>query len=461
VPIKSSKVEGDLPWSKYKHQAWRLLSGFAEEIPVAPDINNFQACVAYFAPLLEILVFGMSKDPLEAIEEFLVEHESGEINSWQVEWWGPALIDIHAWLIRTKPYLHGSFNNESRYKAKLPVRSGPYTDLFNGGYDPLHLVSHSQDRKKNYLPPRTEDTLNHKFRNTDADFVFKKYLKTNFNKEVDSLTEDEIVELSLKFGIWMSLDSYKNAPWIARYALRTVRDRTDERISGDKRDLWGLPSGEGYFTDDNSLIKDSYKKMSIVGKDNPYGEQIISSGFVCCHVWSNTTKDPLLFSFIPNLIWLPKSLARFTDVLGNKSIHKVHYVLQNCSIKRFKSIKVTTGVDDVEKVWSKLISDSSNLPNNLDFTEFISEPKLSNRVLKRHKNLSAFLNAALKGPPYKQNRFSARYHLGAGKGIDNSVPVFTDLVLREKIKELLIVVTSTMPTRPATMRQPNRENEAE
>jgi hypothetical protein len=444
--MKSSKVENDLPWSKYKHKAWRLLSGDNLEVPTAPDINNFKACISYFAPLLEVLVFGMDKDPLEGIEEFLVEYESGEISSWQVKWWGPALIDIHAWLCSSKPYLNGSTRKHNKYVANLSVRSGPYAQLFQGGTDPMHLASHSRDRREDYLLQEPKKIPSSNANSSNADFVFMKYLKTNFNKKVGSLSEDDIVDLVLKFGVWMSLDSYKKTPWIARYALRTVRDRTDERVAGEKRDLWGLPSTEGYFTDDNSLIKDSYKNMKIIGKNNPYSGQAISSGFVCCHVWSSTTKNPLLFSFIPNLIWLPKSLASFTDVLGNKPVHKVHYVLQNVSIQRFRSIEVNTGVADVAKAWNTLTGNNSNLPKNFDCAEFLSEPKLSNRVKKRHERLESFLNSALAGPPYNEKRFSARYHLGVGSGIDNSVSKFTDIVKQEQIYKLLNVVTQTMPT---------------
>ena len=43
MAIQPRDVEPDyLPWSKYKHQAWRLLSGVTDEIPSTPDINNHE-----------------------------------------------------------------------------------------------------------------------------------------------------------------------------------------------------------------------------------------------------------------------------------------------------------------------------------------------------------------------------------------------------------------------------------
>jgi hypothetical protein len=443
-------VEPDyLPWSKYKDRAWHLLVGDSKNIPQAPSIDDFNELISYFAPLLEILIFGMQKDPLEAIEELIIEYKSGTINNWQVKWWGPALVDIHAWLVRENDYLKAVYEIHSDYKPKLTIGRGMYAEVFTGqDRDIFHLVDHTLDRSQLYLDKKTVKKTkqkNAKSKEVDADVVLTKYLKSNFDKPLETLKDDEIVNLILKFGIWMSIDSYKKSPWIARYAIRTLRPRIDNRILGEKRDLWGMPSVEGYFTDDNSLIKGIYKKMRVIGKHNPYGESIINSGLVCCHVWPGTTKDPQLFSFIPNLIWVPKSLSRYTDVLGNKPIHKIHYILQNCSISRFKSSQVRTGKDDASRAWGKLIQNNKTMPSEISFTEFVSEPKLSTLVHARHNRLIDFLKASLTKPPYKQVRFSARYHLGFGPGIDKSVPKIVDLVDSQKIIELLEVIQKTTP----------------
>lgn len=443
-------VEPDyLPWSKYKDQAWNLLVGDSKKIPQPPSIDDFNEMISYFAPLLEILIFGMQKDPLEAIEELLIEYKSGAINSWQVKWWGPALEDIHSWLVRENDYLKRVYEIHSEYKPKLAIGRGVYAEVFTDrDRDTFHLLDHTLDRSQLYLAKKTVKKTkqkNAKSNEVDADEVFTKYLKSNFDNTLELLGDDEIVNLILKFGIWMSIDSYKKAPWIARYAIRTLRPRIDNRFPGEKRDLWGTPSVEGYFTDDNSLIKGSYKKMRVIGKRNPYGESIITSGLVCCHVWPHTTKDAQLFSFIPNLIWVPKSLSRYTDVLGNKPIHKIHYILQNCSISRFKSVQVSTGRDDANVAWSKLNPNNITMPSEIDFAEFVSEPKLSALVQKRHNKLIDFLKASLSNPPYKQVRFSARYHLGFGAGISKSVPKIVDLVSSQNIKELLEVIQKTKP----------------
>ncbi len=155
-------VEPDyLPWSKYKHQAWRLLSGMAAEIPKPPKIENHDECIAYFAPLLEILVFGMDKDPLETVESFLQEYDAGLFVKWQVKWWGPALADIHGWFIRENETIKSFYKINSSYKSKMSIRKGAYAPLFDAGRDPFHLKDHSLDRRNDYkhikllsLPPR-------------------------------------------------------------------------------------------------------------------------------------------------------------------------------------------------------------------------------------------------------------------------------------------------------------------
>lgn len=434
-----------LPWSKHKTEAWRLLSEGSGVIPSPPDLTNFEENISFFAPLLEILIFGMNKDPIEGIEDFLVEYESGEISSWQVKWWGPALYDLHAWIVRESNFIRGTFSIKSDNQAKLPLRSGPYAELFSGGTDPFHLLSHSIDRSQEYADHNIKDKSVNKETKINADVIFQKYLEANYKKHVDELSEDEVVELILKFGIWMSIDSYIKAPWIARYALRKIRNRSDDRVSGIKQDLWGLPTEEGFFTDDNSLIKGTYRRMKTFGKNNPYGDQAIDDGFVCCHVWADTTKDPLLFSFVPNLIWLPKSLSKFTDDLTEKPPHKIHYILQNYSILRFKSAVVETGLSDVQLAWSKLPGNQIGPLSDMNFTEFISEPNFSNLVSMRHQKLLAFLRAAQAGEPYKHQRFSARYHLGYGDKIISTVPIFTELVSPRAIEQLIEIIEKTSP----------------
>ena len=279
----------------------------------------------------------------------------------------------------------------------------------------------------------------------DADQVLRHYLGLKEKDSFECFTEEQIVEIITIFAIWPLIDSYKKSPWLARYAVRSQRQRVDDRVPGEKRDLWGIPDESGFFTDDNSLLKSTYKNQIISGLKNPYGENRISSGLVCCHIWPKTTGDSLLFSFLPNLVWVPKSLSRFTDVFNEKPIHKAHFVLQEISYARYKKVQVLTGERQADIAWSRITRPNVDFEELPCYTEFISEPSLSNRVNTRHYRLLEFLGAALANDPKYLRRFSKRYHLGKGSGIDITVPPITELVTKKKIIELIEILEQTSP----------------
>ena len=279
----------------------------------------------------------------------------------------------------------------------------------------------------------------------DADLALRKSLGLTATDSFEGFSEAEIVDLVTRFAIWPLVDSYRQAPWLARYAVRRQRHRIDERAPGEKRDLWGMPDESGYFADDNSLIKSTFKNLSISGEKNPYGNSRISSGLVCCHIWPRTTGDPLLFSFLPNLVWVPKSLSRFTDVFGDKATHKVHFVLQALSYSRYRELDVLTGSEQVSDAWMQLANPSIDFDREFQFNEMFSEPSLSKRVRTRHDRLLTFLTSALEDEPKLQRRFSKRYHLGWGPGIDKTVPSINDLVSNSKILELKRIIEETSP----------------
>ena len=279
----------------------------------------------------------------------------------------------------------------------------------------------------------------------DADLALRKSLGLNATDSFEGFSEAEIVDFVTRFAIWPLMDSYRQSPWLARYAVRRQRHRIDERVPGEKRDLWGMPDESGYFADDNSLLKSTFKNLPILGTSNPYGSSRISSGLVCCHIWPKTTSDPLLFSFLPNLVWIPKSLSRFTDVFGDKATHKVHFVLQTLSHSRYRELDVLTGKGQIADAWRQLTNPSVDIDREFQFNEMISEPSLSKRVRTRHDRLITFLTSALENDPKKQRRFSKRYHLGWGSGIDKTIPSINELVSRSKILELKRIIEETSP----------------
>ena len=112
---------------------------------------------------------------------------------------------------------------------------------------------------------------------------------------IGELSTDDVIDLSLRYAVWMPIETYTKSPWLAPFAIRKLRVRTDPHVSGPARDLWGFPDLHGRFTDDNSLIKGATRGRVVQGKWSPYGASKLSTGMVCCHVWPNSTGDAELF----------------------------------------------------------------------------------------------------------------------------------------------------------------------
>lgn len=269
----------------------------------------------------------------------------------------------------------------------------------------------------------------------NADELLWKELRLRDVRAIEELTVEDALDLVKRYAVWIPIDVYRKSPWIAPYARRCTRIREDERVGGEERDMWGFPDKRGYFTDDNSLIKQIHKGKRVLPAGGPYGEMKLSSGMICCHVWAGTTKNPLLFSFVPNLVWLPKSLAPLSDNHESDAPHPAHEYLKGISVSRFSTELVEVGTPRVARAWSEL-----GYEQVVPIPELVNELSDANKLVKlstgRVLRLIKFLEAALYGskPP---TRFSKRYHAGIGRGIDLSFPPMTHAVPEGAILELL------------------------
>ena len=252
----------------------------------------------------------------------------------------------------------------------------------------------------------------------DADAHFLSSINRLGISSLEEISEDHLVDLALKFAIWPSVATYCDTPWFAPFAIRRIRVRVEPNAPGVKRDLWGLPNESGYFTDDNSLIKGLILNRPLSSESNPYGGSRITRGVVCCHIWSGTTTSPLLFSFVPNLVWLPKSLASYSDAHAAAKPHPIHNALKQISIERYGSIIRN---HRVESAWQLLDPPTPLILNHIIQTEIADDGKISGLVKKRVKRMIDFLEATLDLNSEMPQRFSKRYHAGVGSGIDKSV----------------------------------------
>jgi len=253
----------------------------------------------------------------------------------------------------------------------------------------------------------------------DADAVLGDELVGRGISDLAALSSDEIVKLVCRYALWLPVDTYTRAPWLAPYAVRRLRNRTDVRAPGPKRDLWGFPDEAGYFADDNSLIKGVVKNLGVSPADGPYGANKLTKGLVCCHVWPATTTNPLLFSFVPNLVWLPKSLAGYSDAHMAGPPHEAHEVLKALSTALYWDESVDVGHVRAKRAWERLPGTRTETVTGVN--EFAAGDRVVKLARRRVHQMIDFLEATLvEGKPLPK-RFSKRYHAGTGPRIDRSV----------------------------------------
>jgi hypothetical protein len=161
------------------------------------------------------------------------------------------------------------------------------------------------------------------------------------------------IELIQRLGIWWSPDTYTTLPVMVPWC---IRDRTCRYDQGPES--WGSPRSDGYLRDDNSIIKKLPLPLTISGpEESSYRGQKPWRGFTACHIWRDLPSgelagaDPWLYSFVPNLIWLPTWLAPLTDRQGGDT----QVILQRTSIALFKGTEVSGPVNGyAEAAWAKL-----------------------------------------------------------------------------------------------------------
>lgn len=133
--------------------------------------------------------------------------------------------------------------------------------------------------------------------------------------------DDELAcDLVSTAGIWLAPRLFQRLPILLPHVVRDTTARARTSPDGEQ---WGAPNAHGYLRDDNSLIKEAVKALPVESPRLGDRSYRIGSGWVASHVWQFTvdgvraTLDATTNSFIPNMVWLPRSLARLSDVQGS------------------------------------------------------------------------------------------------------------------------------------------------
>jgi hypothetical protein len=251
----------------------------------------------------------------------------------------------------------------------------------------------------------------------DGNHVLYHFLQKGLLQEDAWLFQMLTARLVASLGIWLPIETYSVMPLLTPHAVRDNTCRKD--VKAGRPEAWGSPNTDGYFRDDNSLIKVIPTALVIKSRFSGYNGARMGKGFVASHVWrkqtdgSSAPRHPLTNSFIPNLVWLPTQVAKLSDREGSF----VQTYLQAMSKKIYGSAPVSIQQQVlVAKAW-ELLPEPSGIPlqglprvEDLNFFD-CSRDFMTNRVRSVRK-VQELISCVCRGEPGP--KVSKRYNEGLG-----------------------------------------------
>jgi len=188
----------------------------------------------------------------------------------------------------------------------------------------------------------------------DGDNILYHYFKKNLFSKKNSFSRQLLEKLLLDLSIWLPQKFYQNLPIILPYV---VRDPSCRKRKTNEKEEWGSANNEGFLRDDNSLIKGIVNSFRIKSpKIDSYSDLKKGRGFVASHIWrivkiNNeeiiSNRHHLFNSFVPNIVWLPRQIAKLTDREGSDA----QRMLQAISYAIYSDIPMP---ETVMKLWEFL-----------------------------------------------------------------------------------------------------------
>jgi hypothetical protein len=201
----------------------------------------------------------------------------------------------------------------------------------------------------------------------DGDNVLYHYFKQDLVTEESPESKVIMKKLLRNLAIWLPINLYQRLPVLLPFVVRDSRCRKAVNKIAEE---WGTSSADGYFRDDNTLIKSLPRSLKISGSNRTYDGCKLGKSFVASHIWRivpDSSKlasgDPLLNSFIPNLVWLPRQISKFTDREGSFA----QKYLQSLSYSIYHNVKMDSEKKKfVDNIWRRISVDTSVKTDNDD-----------------------------------------------------------------------------------------------
>ncbi len=230
-------------------------------------------------------------------------------------------------------------------------------------------------------------------------------------------------EMIRSMTIWLPLDFYQNCPVILPWVVRNPKCRPHKLQGIQYPDRWGAPDELGYQMDDNSLIKGIPKSLPIDGpKDSPLVGKKMGNDFVASHIWREidgvdvlASRHPELNSFAPNLVWLPRQIAKLSDREGQM----IQDLLKLASWAIYRKVKVNQNYTEVVgAIWKYLEKDVKKVTEKYRFdpeSAHYFQPKDEKFVLRRieiARKALVFISSCENGTPNPSKSTTSRYANG-------------------------------------------------
>ena len=229
----------------------------------------------------------------------------------------------------------------------------------------------------------------------DGNHTLYHYLQKVVAMADDAFSRHLIGRLIVDLSIWFPPLLYQTLPIFLPYCLRDPSCRSS---GPDGKDEWGSANTEGYLRDDNSLLKGVPHGLRVSSPNfNHYHKQSLMKGFVASHVWREVvmhgeqtlaSRHPRLYSFIPNVAWLPVQISKLTDREGSYA----QKVFQTLATKIYSPSRHGES-PEMAALWESLPSPELDLDIDLDQINYFQPDE--SWVIRRKKNLGKEIGTIL------------------------------------------------------------------
>lgn len=223
----------------------------------------------------------------------------------------------------------------------------------------------------------------------DGQNFLYEYLQHDLRTSDPVLFRCIVRDMIIKLGIWLPRSMYQSLPILLPHVVRDASCRANKRLKRDEQ--WGSANSQGFLRDDNSLIKGLVRSLDIKSPNyRPYNNRRRGGGFWAAHVWDRTvddqsaTEDARTNSFVPNLVWLPASVAQLTDT--SKSY--AQWLVQALAQRLYRDVQLHVGLSPfVSDAWNQLLNEncfvSEQLPDPKELNFFELSPRFLDTRLRR------------------------------------------------------------------------------